>query len=106
MAEHMTTGVAVDCPCGATGVPMGWGGNGAEMKLYRHLVGLPYAGKSARGDKCGGPRDLFSHMLRESKLMLAGPGQRVMTRAEEAENDAFAAEFEQVFAESGQENPR
>ena len=54
----------MNCPCGATDVPMAWGaGSSGTVRLYRHVTGVPYAGKSSRGDKCGGPADLFSYLL-------------------------------------------
>lgn len=78
-----TTGITVDCTCGATNVPLGWG-----WRLYKHVKAEPYRGKAARGAKCLGPRDLFAYMLLESKLMMAGNGQRYATLAEHRARDA------------------
>lgn len=91
MSNHLTTGVLVDCPCGATGVPMAWGGNDGGVRLYKHAKGVAWAGKATRGDKCGGPRDLFLFLLREAELMMTGPESRVMTQAEQAVADEFGA---------------
>lgn len=81
--KRLTTGVTVDCPCGATDVPMAWGkGHNGSVHLYRHVKGVPWRGKAARGEKCGGPRDLFTYLLCEHKLLLVDRGTRAPTRAE------------------------
>lgn len=69
--KRMTTGVTVDCPCGATDVPMAWSkGRNGSVHLYRHVKGKPWRGKAARGEKCTGPEDLFTYMLAYWGLLL------------------------------------
>lgn len=76
---------------------MAWGsGDLGAVKLYRHTFGQPYSGKRARGDKCNGPRDLFTLLLMENKLLMVGRGVRGRTLAEAEAHKAFVDEFEQA----------
>ncbi|MGC4964095.1 hypothetical protein [Gordonia sp. DT101] len=106
---RLTTGVLVDCPCGASGVPMAWSAAGKNdtVRLYRHLVGRAYdrhevaGGGVIRGRrKCGGPDDLFLHMLRNGGLARTDLGRRLMTDAEMIERDVV----EQLWHDSDHED--
>lgn len=79
MSKYTRTGVTVDCPCGAEGVPMAWGLGNGSVRLYKH--------DNPAGDRCGGPADLFTMMLRDARMALAGRGERLATRSERAERD-------------------
>ena len=100
---YQTTGVVIDCICGATDVPMAWGsGTHGSVRLYKHVKGRRYVGKSDRGEKCSGPDDLFTYMLRENKMMLMDFGKRLATRSEAAAHESFVAEFERRLPADGQ----
>jgi hypothetical protein len=78
------TGVTVNCPCGATDVPMAWGTETGEVKLYRHVRGLLYRVRTERGlQKCSGPEDLFAFMLREAGLATVSEGGRTESDADQ-----------------------
>lgn len=77
------TGITIECPCcGATDVPVKWGGDDGDMRTRVHAVGKPFNQNYYAG-KCYGPVDVMTHMLRESRLANAGAGKRIMTTAEE-----------------------
>lgn len=81
--SRMATGVAIDCPCcGATGVPVKFGGKNTEMKARVHAVGKPFTQNYAGAGRCAGPRDVFTFMLAEAKLARTGWTSRYATMSE------------------------
>ena len=87
-------------------MPMAWSvaaKKDSEIRLYRHGRGIPFSGKSAaqRHDKCAGPTDLFTYLLRNAKLAVAGEGLRLCTDAEIVERKR--AEDEEQHEQERQE---
>ncbi|GAC62121.1 MULTISPECIES: hypothetical protein [Gordonia] len=78
------TGIVIECPCcGATEVPVKWGGEHGEMKARVHAAGVRFSQNYYGLGKCYGPADVFLLMLAESRMALTGPNSRYATLDEQ-----------------------